>query len=131
RGVAVAVAGWTRGAGLAETPGGAEPFADAAGEHEGVLGRGGARLGDRRLRQLEEQLLRVAGIDDAAAAEVGRRAGHGQQRGRDEPAGGGLGDGDGFAAGAEPAADPFAECAKILIHGIALTLTLSQRERGR
>ena len=90
--IAIAIAGRTGGAGLAQAPGGGEPLAHATRDQPGIgFGRGAQAL-HLRLADAEQVLARRAGVDDAAADEVGGGAGNGEERGADQPAGGGLGD---------------------------------------
>src|SRR5207253_611978 len=90
RGIAVRV-GRSGGAALADAPRRAHRRARRGGEpRRPLLGRAADAL--RRLDDVAEQaLLRGTGVDDRAADEVLRRAGDGEQRRGDEPAGRALG----------------------------------------
>jgi hypothetical protein len=97
-GVAVAVAGRTRGARFRQAPGGAEPLPRHAGEKHGIGFRGGAHAGHHLRDDPEQGLAGRRGIDDRSAEEVARRPGNGEERRRDESAGRRFRDGDRLAA---------------------------------
>jgi hypothetical protein len=83
----IAIAGRTGGAGLAECPIGGEALAHAASGKQGVsLGRR-PHAGEIGLAKAEENEPRFDCVDDGAAEEVIRRAGHRQKRARDQSAG--------------------------------------------
>ena len=86
-GVAIAVAGRTRGARFRQAPGGAEPLPRHAGEKQGIRFRGGAHPGHHFGRDRQQRLAGRRGIDDRSAEEVAGRPGDGEERRRDESAG--------------------------------------------
>ena len=78
--------------GLGQPPGRPELGGDGRGEVGGErLGRA-AHPGGLLDRAGDERLHRGAGVHDRAAEVVRRRAGHGEQAGRDQPTGRALGD---------------------------------------
>jgi hypothetical protein len=95
--IAVAITRRSGRAGFTQAPGCAEARFDAARQHQRVrLGRR-PKLPQCSLVQREQRLFGLAGIGDRATEEIRRRAGDREQRRRDQSAGRGLGDGDGFA----------------------------------
>ena len=72
------------------------------------LGRG-AHAGTLFARHGEEGVTGRARVDHRAAHEIGRGAGHGEQRGGDETAGRRFRDADGFLAGLQFFADALGE----------------------
>ena len=104
-GIAVAIAGGAGGAGLAERPGRAEPLARCPREQQRIgLGRG-PHARQRRVRYAQKLAPRLPRVDDGAAEEIGRGAGHGQQCRRDQSPGRGFRDGERLAARLETGAD--------------------------
>ena len=105
-GVAVAAAGRTGRAGLANRPMRREPTADLAGEEQRVGLRRRRDPGHLGLGDAEQLGARLPGIDDPAADEIRGGPGDRQQRRRDEPGGRGFGDRYRLAPGLEPGRDP-------------------------
>src|SRR5262249_56945436 len=96
--VAVAVAGWSGGTGLRETPGRAVPLAQGGGDRGGVglAGRPNTRHG--LIADAEQREARLAGVYHSAAEEIGRGTGNGEERGADQATGRGFSNRDGLAA---------------------------------
>ena len=96
-GVAIAVAGRAGRAGLGQAPVGGETAANLA-RQQFCVGLGGrADSLHRVVGDVHQNPPRIAGIDHGGAEEIGRGAGHREQRGRDQAAGRGFRDRDGLA----------------------------------
>ena len=79
---------------------------------------------------IEHRAPRLERVNDGAADEVRRRTGDAQQRGRDESAGGGFGDGDIFATLFENRGDFISERQQILHVGLFEFLIVAILARG-
>ena len=81
------------------------------------------------VRDAQQLLAPGVGIDDHAAEVVGRGAGNRDQRGVDQAAGGGLGNGQGFHARLQQRTDGVAETGERL-HALPLQKSFRVREKG-
>ena len=122
-GIAVAVAAGAGRARLGDAPGGAMALAyRARAERRVGLARRADAGGDHLLvADAEQRLARLACVDHRAAEKIRGGAGHGEQRGGDEPAGRGLRDGDRLAALLQAGADGLGKRYQAL-HRAILTL---------
>src|SRR5438105_1367454 len=85
-GVAVAVAGRSGGAGLADAPARAEPVPDEPRADERVLLGRRAVAAEELLPEIAQRVPALRRVDDRTAKAVGRSSGHSEKRGRDETA---------------------------------------------
>ena len=118
RRIPVPVARGARRSRLGQGPGGGEALARRLRQAQGV--RLGCRpdLPECRRRQIEEHLPGGVSVNDRTAEEVCGGPRHGQQGGRDEAAGGRLGNGHGFAPILQEDGHPFSKGEKIF-HGLS------------